>query len=430
MAPRLRCFLAFVTFLALAGCQTVPRRDAPPTLIDNAAPNGFPSSVRLLGTDLRAFSGRAEAFFGGIRRAANEGPVNILALSGGGAGGAFGAGALVGLSRAHARPQFQMVTGVSAGALIAPFAYLGSDWDERMHQALSGENTSRLVTSPGWNLLERLLFPLGFHRRSALFDLVDRFVTNQMIESVARETAKGRQLIVATTDLDKQESVLWNLGAIAAQGGDRARRLFRDVILASASVPGLFPPVLIHVRDDDTEYDELHADGSVTTPTFAIPLAVTVSGYPIPQLRGAHLYIIINDKLARAPQTTPINTIDILEHSFSAGTTYMAREAIVRSLAASRRLGMELRITEIPVDYPLTSFLDFRPQTTRALFDYAEDCAERGLLWLTPEQSLRRNMNPENERRMAHPLCPAEAAASRLQPARGASSLTSPQHDF
>ena len=307
-----------------------------------------------------------------------------------------------------------MVTGVSAGALIAPFAYLGSDWDERMQQALSGENTSRLVPSPGWTLLERLLFPLGFRSHSALFDLVNRFVTTQMIESVARETAKGRQLIVATTDLDKQESVLWNLGAIAARGGDRARRLFRDVILASASVPGIFPPVLIHVRVDDTEYDELHADGSVTTPIFAMPLAATVSGYPIPQLRGAHLYVIINDKLARAPQTTR-STVDVLEHSFSAGTKYMARDAIVRSLAASRRLGMELRITEIPVDYPQTSFLDFRPQSTRALFEYAEHCAERGLLWLTPEQSLRRNMNPQNELGTAHPICPSEAAAPRLQ---------------
>jgi hypothetical protein len=405
--------LAFVAFLT--GCQTLPRRDAPPALIDNAAPKGFPTSVRLISTDLRAFSTRAEAFFGGMRRAANEGTVNILALSGGGAGGAFGAGVLVGLSRAHARPQFQMVTGVSAGALIAPFAYLGSDWDERMQQALSGENTSRLELSPGWTLIDRLLFPLGFRSRSALFDLVDRIVTPQMIESVARDTANGRRLIVATTDLDKQESVLWNMGAIAAEGGERARRLFRDVLVASASMPGIFPPVLIHVREDDTEYDELHADGSITTPTFAIPMAATVSGYPLPQLHDANLYVIINDKLARAPRTTPINTVKILEDSFSAGTTYMAREAIVRSLAASRRLDMQLRITEIPVDYPQTSFLDFRPQSTSALFDYAANCAERGLVWLTPEQSLRRNMNPQNEHGATHPMCPAGAEASRLQ---------------
>jgi hypothetical protein len=411
MAARLSCLLVLVAFLA--GCQTVLRRDAPPTLIDNAAPDGFPASVRLISTDLRTFSARADAFFGGIRRAADDQAVNVLALSGGGAGGAFGAGALVGLSRAHARTQFQMVTGVSAGALIAPFAYLGPDWDERMQQALSGKNTSQLMLSPGWTLLERLLSPLGFH--SALFDIVDRFVTPQMIESVARETAKGRKLIVATTDLDKQESVLWDLGAIAAQGGEGARRLFRDVILASASVPGIFPPVLIHVREGDTEYDEMHADGSVTAPTFAIPLAVTVSGYPIPQLRGAHLYVIIDGKLAQTPKATPINTVDILERSFSAETTYMEREAVVRSLAASRRLGMELRITEIPVDYPQTSFLDFRPRSTQALFDYAEDCAERRLLWLTPQQSLRRNMNPRNEPGTTHPMCPAEGAVSRLQ---------------
>ena len=143
----------------------------------------------------------------------------------------------------------------------------------------------------------------------------------------------------------------------------------------------------------------------------AIPLAATVSGYPIPQLGDAHLYVIINKKLARIPQTTPINTTDILEHSFSAGMTNKAREAVVRSLAASRRLGMELRITEIPVDYPQTSFLDFRPQSTRALFEYAEDCAERSLLWLTPEQALRCDMNVGSERGTIRPMCPAEAAS-------------------
>jgi hypothetical protein len=173
--------------------------------------------------------------------------------------------------------------------------------------------------------------------------------------------------------------------------------------------------VLFHVREGHSEYDELHADGSVTTPTFAIPLAVTVSGYPIPQLRGANLYIIINGKLAQTPQATPIDTVDIVEHSFSAETTSMERDAIVRSLAASRRLGMELRLTEIPVDYPQTSFLDFRPESTRALFDYAEDCAQSGLLWLTPQQSLRRNMSSRNDRRTTRPMCPAEATASRLR---------------
>jgi hypothetical protein len=135
-------------------------------------------------------------------------------------------------------------------------------------------------------------------------------------------------------------------------------------------------------------------------------------------LHGAHLYVIVNEKLVWAPTTTPINTVDIVERSFSAGTTSMAREAVVRSLAASRRLGMKLRISEIPVDYPLTSFLDFRPRSTRALFDYAEACAERGLLWLTPGQSLRRDVNAQNGRKVTRPVCPAEAAAA-VTTARG-----------
>ena len=123
--------------LLLAGCQTAPRRAAPPELIGTATPPGFPPSVRLVTTDQRTFSALAPDFFGGIRSAAIDGTVDILALSGGGSGGAYGAGVLAGMTRAHARPQFEMVTGVSAGALLAPFAFLGPDWDARMQEAFT-----------------------------------------------------------------------------------------------------------------------------------------------------------------------------------------------------------------------------------------------------------------------------------------------------
>ena len=147
--------------LLLAGCQTAPRRAAPPELIGTATPPGFPPSVRLVTTDQRTFSALAPDFFGGIRSAAIDGTVDILALSGGGSGGAYGAGALAGMTRAHARPQFEMVTGVSAGALLAPFAFLGPDWDARMHDAFTGERSAKLLHSPTRSILSRLLSPRG-----------------------------------------------------------------------------------------------------------------------------------------------------------------------------------------------------------------------------------------------------------------------------
>ncbi len=395
--------------LMLAGCQTAPRRAAPPDLISTATPDGFVPGIRLVTTDPRTFSALAPAFFGGIRAAAADGSVDILALSGGGSGGAFGAGALAGMSRAHTRPSFEMVTGVSAGALLAPFAFLGSSWDERMRKAFTGERSARLLRSPKRTILARLLSPRGLPHHNALFQLVDHFVTPQMMDAVAREADKGRRLVVATTDLDKHETVLWNLGEIAQHGGPAARTLFRDVLVASASVPGVFPPVLIHVHDGAHEYDEMHVDGGVTTSVFNTPLIAGIQSTELPQLRGAHLFMIVNGQLARAPRTTRYNTMDILSNAFAAELTYKTREAIVDNIAASHRLGMQFHLTEIPVDYPQASFIDFDQQHMQALFDYAADCAARGLLWLTPAQSVRRNMGIQHVAVAGVPVCPAAA---------------------
>ncbi len=268
--------------LLLAGCQTVSRRPAPPHLIGTATPIGFASSVRLVTTDSGAFDTLAPPFFGSLRRAAGEGSIDILALSGGGFGGAFGAGTLAGMTRAHDRPSFEMVTGVSAGALLAPFAFLGPAWDDRMHQAFTGKLSARLMRSPTRTILARLLSPRGLSHHNALFGLVDNFVTMEMVDAVAHESSKGRRLVVATTDLDKHETVIWDMGGIAQRGGPEARTLFRDVLVASASVPGVFAPVLIHVREGDRDYDEMHVDGGVTTSVFSLAMIAGIQSRELP----------------------------------------------------------------------------------------------------------------------------------------------------
>jgi hypothetical protein len=359
---------------------------------------------------LSGFARRSPAFFGGIRKAAMGRRVAILALSGGGSNGAFGAGALVGLTRSGARPQFDLVTGVSAGALIAPFAFLGPSWDAQLEQAFTGRDGHLPSISPFWGILSRLLFPLGVGLHDALHDLVDHFVTPVMIDAVARETTKGRRLVVATTDLDTRETVLWNMGVIAQRGGEKARRLFRDVLVASASVPGIFPPVLIQVREGGQRYDEMHVDGGITTAVFTFPLIASIRPQDLPRLRGTDLYMIINGQLATLPRTTPVNTVDVLANSFDAILTYGTREAVVRMVELTHRLQMQFRMTEIPVDYPALSFTDFRPQYMREVFAYGETCAARGELWISPEQSLRRNM---------HPLPPGESGAPRCPAATG-----------
>jgi len=382
-----KSFLFLACLISLAGCVTQSRRSPPPTLISNAAPIGFDASIRIVTTDRHRFSTISPPIIQGLRQAAHGGPVTILALSGGGSGGAFGAGALAGMTRGHVRPDFQLVTGVSAGALIAPFAFLGSSWDPALQDAFGGER-SYLIHSAKLSFLARLVFPSGLGSHGRLYELVDHFVTPQMIADVAAETTKGRRLIIATTDLDKRETVLWDMGAIATQGGTAARQLFRDVLIASASVPGMFPPVVIHVSDGVHAYDELHVDGSVTTPLFADVVSTSLD-----QLNGSNVYVIVNSQLASPPHESSLETPELLGRSFSAQLMYKTKETIALVDSVTREHHMQLRIAVIPADYPNHSFVDFRLKSLQRLFDYGVDCAARGLLWATPEQGIRRDQD-------------------------------------
>ena len=263
-APRWTCVFGV---LALVGCA-LPRRDAPPTIFSAATPVDFPASVRFLSTDRASVQAKSTTALQRLRASSKDGILRALVLSGGGSGGAFGAGALVGLSRRQERPQYDVVTGVSTGALIAPFAFLGSDWDSQLTEAFtSGRGVQMSVRG-------LLALPMGAPRRSAaLTALVEHYVTPDFIRAVAREAGTGRLLWVATTDLDKEETVIWDLGAIAMRGGEPARKLFRDVVVASASIPGVFEPVLIHVQQEGRLYDEMHVDGNASASLFIAPAA-------------------------------------------------------------------------------------------------------------------------------------------------------------
>ena len=409
MAPMRGTVLWVCSLMLLGGCVTVARRAPPPSTISQAEPVGYASRVRLVTTDLAGFTHGAPAFLQGLRRAAAGRRIRILALSGGGSNAAFGAGALVGLSEAHARPRFELVTGVSAGAIIAPFAFLGPAWDAQLQAAIADSRGHPPVGSLVWRMMVLLMAPLGWRGHDPLLDFVDRQITPAMLRAIAREDAKGRRLIVATTDLDSQQTVLWDMGAIAARGGKRALELFRKVIVASASVPGVFPPVLISVRDGTHRYEELHVDGGVTAPLFIFPVAAVLRPQDLAPLRGAEVDVIVNGKLAAVPTETSVNTIEVLSRSLSVEVISRTRAAIVELLDMARQLDMQLRMTEIPPGFPFGTGFDFGPRHTQALFSYGERCAARGRLWMTPTQAGRLNIRAPPIGTAGPPPCPADA---------------------
>jgi predicted acylesterase/phospholipase RssA len=379
-------WLCLALVLTLSACTTVTRREAPLLTSRDAAPAGFPREVMYVDDGRQDYQGDGARLLWRIRQSAAGGRINVLALSGGGSGVAFGAGALVGWTRSGTRPEFQIVTGVSAGALLAPLAFLGPSWDHTVSEAFSGGPTQHLLQSR-WI---RALFGASVFRGEPLVELVDRYVTDDMLRAIAAESSRGRLLLVGTTDLDHERTVIWDMGRIAAEGGERGRRLFRDILVASASIPGIFPPVLIRVREGSLEFDEMHVDGSTTAPFFISPETGPMSPEELRAFQGATVYVMVNGQLGGSTVTTPVRTVSILRRGVDAALESSSRAAVEVALSVSNQAEMTLRVSEIPDDYPYRGWLDMGPANMGALFDFGARCAAQNGLWDSAAHALSR----------------------------------------
>src|SRR5262249_15679435 len=240
--------------------------------------------------------------------------VEYLAISGGAGDGAFAAGLLAGWSNKGDRPQFEVVTGVSAGALTAPFAYLGPEYDRRLQQIWTKYETEDLATP---QLLAGLFGADAFADSSGLADLIAKYVDRKLLDRIAAEYRKGRMLLVGTPNLDAQRPGIWNMGEIAASQHHYAPAFFRQLKLSSASVPGAFPPVHIKVRAGDKVLEEMHVDGGPTRQVFVAPAQLSLQTfdrlYPRPPLR--RIYIVKNGKLTPEYEAVASNTLPISARS-------------------------------------------------------------------------------------------------------------------
>ena len=399
--------VGLLCLLGIQGCAGfAPIQSRSP--VNRQALTDVPGTIRTLDSD-RRFSELPAASVAARIRAMHPGETfNILALSGGGSAGAFGAGAVAGLTRSGSRPDFAVVTGVSAGALIAPYAFLGPTWDARLVDAFTNGAAENLLQLRGLGVI----FSSSLYRGAPLKELVDANISDTMIQAVAREADKGRLLLVATTDVATGEPVLWDLGAIAQNGGISARTLFRDVLVASASVPGMFPPVIIHVPKDSSPRDEAHVDGSVTLPFF-IPPGFTQT---LPEaLDGTHrtsIYIIVDRPLGEPAQATRLTAHAILSRSIHAGLDHMLLTTLALTAATAQLQGATLQYSAVPDAYPLLDAYDFRAETMRPLFRYSYECAKAGRLW-TAFQHTDVDSGTGNAVETQKTPCPADDAIIR-----------------
>lgn len=410
---RLPALLTTASLVLLAGCVSIERLPAPPGKLSTALPLGFDAPVRFAYDSPDSFRQHSAQNLQRMKAAAGDGPINILALSGGGAGGAFGAGALVGWSRSGRRPEFQLVTGVSVGALIAPLAYLGPAWDAQLTEALTGDSSSDLLQR---DLTGLMLGQPAMYRGQPLIDLVDRFVTDQLLLAVAHEYQRGRMLLIETTDLDKGEAVIWDMGAIAARGGSDARLLFRNVLVASASIPVVFPPVMIRVSENGETYDEMHVDGGASVPLFIGPEIASLVADGVPRVGDVRVYALVNGQLSREPGTTRIGARKILVRGFDVSLTHGTRAALGLAFATARHYGMDFKLTAIPNAFRFGGALDFKPEHMKALFDFAARCGEADQLWKSFGDTYQDAITAREPQPGDLPGCPVSSTTAPAMP--------------
>jgi predicted acylesterase/phospholipase RssA len=372
----------------LAGCGPLPRL--------NAVPSQDVSNVTVLGlSDLRYWGdedsqdlideGKAsyERELAAWRKAGNQGPLppaNYLAISGGGEDGAFGAGLLVGWTASGTRPQFKLVTGISTGALIAPFAFLGPRYDGQLRQVyttISGKD----VLEPRW--ITAALIEDALASNAPLRRTMARYVTQSMLDDIAAAYGQGRLLLIGTTDLDQGRPVIWNIGKIAASHRPGALKLVQDILIASAAIPGAFPPVMIDVQADGQTYQEMHVDGGASAQVFVYPpsLQLNAVAHNAGIVRERHLYVIRNARLDPKWAEIKRSTFSIAERAISSLIQTQGVGDLYRIYVAANRDKIDFNLASIPETFKTELPEAFDTNYMNELFELGYNLGAKGYPW-------------------------------------------------
>jgi len=314
-------------------------------------------------------------------------PTAYLAISGGGDNGAFTVGFLNGWTQAGSRPQFKLVTGVSTGALIAPFAFLGPDYDETLKSMYTMVSRKDIVTD---RLFYSIFLGDAMADTAPLGHLLEHILTQKVVDAIGAEYAKGRLLFLATTNLDARRAAIWNVTKIAASHQPGALDLIKKIMLASASIPGAFPPVMFDVEANGETYQEMHVDGSTTAQVF-----VYWSGVELTKLAEEHgakrerkVYVLCNARLdpewgevERRTLPITLKAIETLIHYHVIGDLY-------RIYQVTKRDSTDFNLAYIPTTFKTPHTRQFDPTYMRQLYAFGFKEAAAGYRWAKEPPSL------------------------------------------
>lgn len=372
----------------LAGCSTPQRLAAVPMAETTRADPGLGPVRFMVRRDPATFSEEAKRSFekekAWLAKTGHAGPmppVSFLAISGGGDNGAFGAGLLNGWTASGTRPEFKGVTGVSTGALIAPFAFLGPKYDPVLRTVYTTISQRDIFKSRG--MIKGIMSDAMADSRP-MARLVAKYADQALLDAIAVEYAKGRLLLVGTTDLDALEPVLWNMTAIAASHDPRALELFRSILLASASIPGAFPPVMINVGLDGARYQEMHVDGGTIGQVFLYPPSFNLAAQSAASgaNRKRTLYIIRNARLDPEWDNVQRKTLSIAARAISSLTQSQGIGDLYRIYVTTQRDGIDYNLAYIPATFDVVHpKQEFDTNYMRQLFATGEKMGLAGYPW-------------------------------------------------
>jgi predicted patatin/cPLA2 family phospholipase len=374
--------------LALAGCTTPTRLSAVPQQDELSMNVGSMQAIRYyppdqlgsLQADALDAINRERAALAAAGHTGPLPPVSYLAVSGGGEDGAFGAGLLTGWTETGTRPEFKVVTGVSTGALTAPFAFLGPAYD--------GQLKEMYTTLSAADVLETRSFLAAIYDdamadTAPLRRTIAKYMTMDVLAAIAREHAKGRILLIGTTNLDLRRGVIWNIGKIAASGSPEALELVRSILVASAAIPGAFPPVMIDVTVDGKPYQEMHVDGGASAQVFVYPpsLKIAEAAKALGIERRRDVYVIRNARLDAQWADVKRETMSIASRAISSLIQTQGIGDLYRIYAVSQRDGVGFHLAYIPPSFDMELKEPFDPGYMQALFELGHKMGAQGYPW-------------------------------------------------
>jgi predicted acylesterase/phospholipase RssA len=327
--------------------------------------------------------------------------VDILALSGGGADGAFGAGLLCGWTAHGDRPRFKLVTGISTGSLSAPFVFLGPEYDGKLKEIYTTIDTKDVYRMRGF---------LKMLRSDSLADtlplarLAAKYVDDKMLADIAAEHKKGRRLLIGTTNLDAQRLVIWDMGAIASSGHPNAGKLFRQIMLASAAFPVFFPPQYIEVEAGGKKYDELHVDGGTVAEAITYEYTIRPGAVRTEALgegakpRPMRLFVVRNSKTKPEWSTTQAGLKSITKRAMSTIIKYQGVGDLYRLYTLSQADGVDFNLAVIPGDFMAAKKEEFDRDYMNQLFDRGYDLGKEGYPWKKYPPGLQQVIAPETKK--------------------------------